>query len=95
MNARPRSKFEVNWWAGVGRSAVEFKAVVQVGTELCYMNVKLKVFQISDFRLHVLFLKYFKEQMVIAHLEYIRHSTRYLDLSMLVIVCVFSVGSIF
>jgi hypothetical protein len=58
------------------------------------MNVKLKVFQISDFRL--LFLKYFKEQMVIAHLwEYIRHSTRYLDLSMLVIVCVFSVGSIF
>ncbi len=30
MNARPRSKFEVNWWVGVGRSAVEFKAVVQV-----------------------------------------------------------------
>jgi hypothetical protein len=56
------------------------------------MNVKLKVFQISDFRL--LFLKY-SEQMVIAHLEYILHSTRYLDLSMLVIVCVFSVGSIF
>ena len=38
MNARPRSKFEVNWWAGVGRYTVE----------LCYMNVDLKSLKLKS-----------------------------------------------